>query len=53
VDSKMKSEDARIKKVIGCNSAKKLNFFKKKVATFFLEITIYFILRISGDFRMS
>jgi hypothetical protein len=42
-----------LKWIPGCNSAKKLIFFKKKVATLSLKITIPLILRISGDFRMS
>jgi len=37
----------------GYNSAKKLIFFKKKVATLDFKITVLIILRISEGFRMS
>ena len=32
------------KRTLGCNSAKKLTFFKKKVATLSLKITVHLIL---------
>jgi hypothetical protein len=50
----MKLFGGEIKKTIpGCNSAKKLIFFKKKVATFFFTEPIRLILRISEGFRIS
>jgi hypothetical protein len=39
--------------VFGCNSGKKLTFFKKKVATLSLKITAHLILKVGGVFRMS
>jgi hypothetical protein len=40
-------------RIPGCNSNKKLIFFKKKVATLTIKSPIPLILRISGVFRMS
>jgi hypothetical protein len=48
-----RSDGAAPKMIPGCNSAKKLVFFKKKVATLSLKISVLLILRISEDFRMS
>jgi hypothetical protein len=43
-----------INKIIpGCNSYKKTDFSNLRVATLFLKITVYLILRIREDFRMS
>jgi hypothetical protein len=39
-----KSDGATKKKISGCNSAKKLVFFKIKVATLSLKITVHLIL---------
>jgi len=41
------------KRILGCNSVKKIVFFKKKVATLSMKITVHLILRISVGFRMS
>jgi len=48
-----KSDGPPMKKIPGCNSTKKPIFFKKKVATLSLKITVHLILRISVGFRMS
>lgn len=49
----MKSNGATNKRILGCNSAKKNIFFKKKVATPVFTEPILLILRISMGFRMS